>query len=264
MRDLKPHTDARHLLRRWVTDYFNRHDPAACAEFIAPDYSLHIGDTVFSGRDTEWLPAVNEQMQLFPGLAMTVHHVVSGEGWAAAYFSEHGARDGKSASWSGIGIYFSDGGVLTSCIAQEDYMTRARQLKSGIADPVEPPAVAPWDGVLQAADPAAEAVVLDWLSGSWPTATEGIRVDDEHITGTALEFDVAEVTVNTLLSAGEDVVFHAVQGGRYLAGLPGQDAPGQAHLHANGILRVRDGRILGGRIIRDRIALRAQLRKATK
>jgi len=26
------------LMRRWVVDYFNRQDPAACAEFIEPEY----------------------------------------------------------------------------------------------------------------------------------------------------------------------------------------------------------------------------------
>ena len=39
------------LLRRWVNDYFNRHDDAAARAFIAPDYALHIGDVVFAGRD---------------------------------------------------------------------------------------------------------------------------------------------------------------------------------------------------------------------
>ena len=41
-------------LRRWGVEHFNSHDPAACADFIAPDYTLHIGDTVFMGRDAEW------------------------------------------------------------------------------------------------------------------------------------------------------------------------------------------------------------------
>ena len=137
MRDQTHPPTALSLMRRWVVDYFNSHDPAACADFIAPDYSLHIGDTVFRGRDTEWLPAVDAQMALFPGLTMTVHQTLSGPDWAAAYFSEHGASGGKAAVWSGVAIYRAGQGRLLSCVAQEDYMTRQRQLKSGQADAVE-------------------------------------------------------------------------------------------------------------------------------
>ena len=261
MPDRAVNSDARHLLRRWVTDYFNRHDAAACADFIAANYSLHIGDTVFVGRDSEWLPAVDRQMQSFPGLAMTVHRVVSGPGWAAACFSEHGASDGRAACWSGVGIYFSDGERLIRCIAQEDYMTRARQLKSGRPDPVEPPAVAPWDGVPGLPNPEAETVVRDWLGTSWPLETASIRVDDEHITGAPLVFSTTRVEVDTLLSSGEEVVFHAIQHGHYETGLPKAEHPGKAHLHVNGILRVNNGAVVSGRVIRDRMALRVALAK---
>ncbi len=154
-------------------------------------------------------------MQAFPGLAMTVHHVVSGDGWAAAYFSEHGASKGRAACWSGIGIYFSDGAVLTSCIAQEDYMTRARQLKSGTSDPVEAPAVAPWDAQAAPANSEAEGIVRAWLVTGWPLDTDAIRVDDEHITGNPLKFTTQEVEIDCLLSSGDEVVFHAVQTGHY-------------------------------------------------
>ena len=106
-------TEALSLLRRWVVDYFNRHDGAACADFIAPDYALHIGDVVFAGRDDQWLPAVDQQMKAFPGLGMTVHQTVTGEGWAAAWFSEHGMSEGRSAVWSGVAIYCAAGGKIT-------------------------------------------------------------------------------------------------------------------------------------------------------
>ncbi|TMM51740.1 ester cyclase [Sulfitobacter sabulilitoris] len=250
------------LLRRWVVDYFNRHDAAACADFIVPDYSLHIGDTVFRGRDTEWLPAVDVQMKLFPGLAMTVHQTLSGPDWAAAYFSEHGASKGRAAVWSGIAIYRTDGTRLVSCVAQEDYMTRQRQLKSGLADPAEPPAVAPWDGAEGTPDPDAEAVVRDWLGADWPLDHPAIRVDDEHITGTPLRFATRSVDVRSLHSADGHVVFHAVYHGQYQGGLPKVDPTGQAaHLHCNGMLRVEDGKVSSGRIIRDRLALRVLLRE---
>lgn len=251
------------LLRRWVNDYFNRHDDEAARAFIAPEYALHIGDVEFRGRDESWLPAVAEQMRLFPGLGMTVHQTLAGPNWAAACFSEHGASNGRLACWSGVAIYFSDGERLTRCIAQEDYQTRQRQLKSGVADSVDPPAAAPWDVEPRPRDEAAEAAVRRWLKGSWPA--QDVRCDDEHITREPLRFEVRDVEIDTLLSSGSDVVFHARQSGAYLGGLPGGEAVGGvASLHVNGLVRVEGGRIRAGRVIRDRAGLRAVLRKGAK
>ncbi len=260
---LEPQPSALSLLRRWVVDYFNSHDPAVCAEFIAQSYSLHIGDTVFSGRDTEWLPAVDAQMALFPGLAMTVHQTVCGPDWAAAYFSEHGATDGREAVWSGIAIYKAEGSVLTSCVAQEDYMTRQRQLKSGIADKIERPALAPWDTPSGTRDSAAEDAVRDWLMTGWPLNTAAIRVDDEHITDAPLRFDTTSVEVDVIQSDGPTVVFHAVQHGIYQGGLANVERSESAvHMHVNGMVRAEDGKVISGRIIRDRIALKVAVRGA--
>ena len=251
------------LLRRWVVDYFNRHDAAACSNFIAPDYTLHIGDTIFAGRDDQWLPAVARQMQLFPGLAMTVHQVLAGDDWAAMCFSEHGASQGGVACWSGVAIYRSNGSYLTGCVAQEDYMTRQRQLKSGVADPVEPPATAPWDTPQLPRDEAAEGIVRHWLTGSWPTAVVGIRCDDEHITGVPLQFEVANAHIDTLFSSGPEMAFHVRQTGVYRGGIGDVEVLRQpAVLHCNGIVRVVDNRVHSGRVIRDRVGLRASLRRA--
>jgi hypothetical protein len=251
------------LMRRWVVDYFNRQDASACAQFIAPDYALRIGETVFAGRDTQWLPAVDKQFQTFPGMGMTVHQVLVGSDRVATLFSEHGASGGvggRMAVWSGVGIYRSNGSQLTGCVAQEDYMTRLRQLKSGVADPVEPPAVAPWDTVAMPPDLQAERVVRNWLAQSWPVADSSVRCDDEHITGVPLVFDVHSGEITELFSSGPEVAFHVRQTGRYRAGLPGIDARSETFvLHCNGIVRVRDGQVRSGRVIRDRIGLRATL-----
>lgn len=260
-----PASSALPLMRRWVVDYFNRHDAAACASFIAPDYALHIGDVVFAGRDEQWLPAVDEQMKLFPGLGMTVHQTLAGTDWAAAWFSEHGGSNGRVAVWSGVAIYRSDGERLIGCVAQEDYMTRQRQLKSGVADAVEPPAAAPWDTLAAPRNKEAEAVVRDWLARSWPTDLADVRCDDEHITGAPMRFEVTGVEIDTLFSSGPDVAFHARQTGLYLGGLAGVEASREpAAVHANGIVRVSDGRVRSGRVIRDRVGLRASLRKASR
>ena len=133
---LAPHP-AVQLARRWVVDYFNSQDVAAAREFIAPEYALEIGDHLFDGRDTQWLPAVAQQFAQFPGMGMTVHQVVAGsgskEGHVAVCFSEHGASGGPggpTAVWSGVGIYRAERERLVGCCAQEDYATRSRQLRS--------------------------------------------------------------------------------------------------------------------------------------
>jgi hypothetical protein len=251
------------LARRWVVDYFNRHDASACAQFITPDYALRIGETVFAGRDEQWLPAVDKQFETFPGMGMTVHRVLVGSDRVAVLFSEHGASGGaggRVAVWSGVGIYRSNGRQLSGCIAQEDYMTRLRQLKSGVADLVEPPAAAPWDTPALPADPQAEGVVRDWLEQSWPIGNTGVRCDDEHITGEPLRFDVASGEITELFSSGPEVAFHVRQVGRYRGGLPGIEYSDEPMvLHCNGIVRVAHGKVVSGRVIRDRIGLRAAL-----
>ena len=255
------------LLRRWVVDYFNSHDAGVAKEFIVPTYALEIGDYVFDGRDTQWLPAVQQQMDTFPGMGMTVHQVVTSHDRVAVYFSEHGTCDSantrRTAVWSGVGIYRSNGFQLTGCIAQEDYTTRQRQLKSAQTDPVESPSPNPWDTLPLPPNPSAEASVRQWLTGAWPCAASSVRCDDEHITGHPLAFAVQSVEFTELFSSGEDVAFHVRQTGLYLAGFDGLAAcPQPLVLNCNGILRVVDGRVVSGRVIRDRSGLKSRLQKA--
>lgn len=254
------------LVRRWVVDYFNRHDAQAARGFCAPDYTLSIGDIVLSGRDDAWLPAVDRQMRMFPHLGMSVHQTLSGVDWAAVAFSEHGATEGKQAVWSGVAIYRTAGGMLTGCVAQEDYYTRRRQLKSGRADPVDPPCPAPWDEPVGLPDPQAEAVVRRWLEGDWPRdereATEpALRCDDDHITGTPLRFAVRAIAHEEIRSSGDHVAFHVRLEGLYGGGLEAEvtDAVPET-LDCNGIVRVRDGQVVGGRIVRDRMGLWSRLK----
>lgn len=249
------------LARRWVVDYFNSQDEEAAREICHGSYTLHIGSTVFAGRDTQWLPAVRVQMDRFPGLGMTVHQVTANETRAAVLFTQHGSDGGpggRVACWGGIAIYERQGGQLAGCVAQEDYMTRQRQLRTGIVDPIDPPAPAPWDFVPQATDMLAEQVVLAWLQGDWPKSA-GVRVDDEYLTGETLGFEVARTELGQLWSSGPDVVFHARQTGIVTRGLAGVPAGAVGELHVNGIVRVVDGRVAAGRVIRDRAGLRAAL-----
>lgn len=257
------------LARRWVVDYFNSQDDAAAREFIAPHYALEIGDHVFDGRDTQWLPAVAQQFKQFPGMGMTVHQVLAGsgskDGHVAVCFSEHGASGGPggpAAVWSGVGIYRAEGERLVGCCAQEDYVTRSRQLRSGVCDAIDAPAPAPWDTVPQGSNPEAEAVVRQWLQQSWPVANAAVRVDDEHLSGQPMAFEVRSLEVVDIFSSGPDVAFHVRQRGRYLGGLPGVPVREREELlNVNGILRVQDGAVSAGRVIRDRGGLKGRLLK---
>lgn len=257
------------LARRWVVDYFNAQDETAAREFIAPHYALEIGDYRFDGRDTQWLPAVAQQFAQFPGMGMTVHQVVVGSGdqsdRVALWFSEHGASGGPGgprAVWSGVGIYRAEGDRLVGCCAQEDYYTRSRQLRSGLTDPVDRPAPAPWDTLPLGSNRAAEAAVHLWLQRSWPAQEPAVHVDDEHITAEPMTFTVERTEVVDVFSSGPDVAFHARQWGRYrggLAGVPVRDR--LERLNVNGILRLEGQTVTGGRVIRDRGGLKGRLLK---
>lgn len=259
------HREPLALLRRWVVDYFNAHNPEAAREFISADYTLHIGDVVFAGRDQQWLPAVDEQMRRFPGLGMTVHEVVAGDRRVALWFSQHGAQDGAGgpiAVWSGVAIYRCESGQMLSCVAQEDYLTRSRQLKSGLADAVDPPAPAPWDTPNLPPDHAAEDVVRHWLACGWPAREERVHCDDEHLTGDRLVFGVESAEIVELFSSGQTVAFSTLQRGRYEGGLAGipQGGLSSQRLVCNGIVHVQNGRVSHGRVVRDRVGLRSRLR----
>ena len=257
------------LTRRWVVEYFNGQNEQAAREFIAPAYTLEIGDHVFAGRDTQWLPAVAQQFAQFPGMGMTVHGLVVGSDRKAhhvgVWFSEHGASGGPQgpvAVWSGIGIYRSDGEKLIGCCAQEDYATRSRQLKNGVTDLIDAPHPAPWDTLPLGADLQAEAVVEAWLQTSWPASQPAVRVDDEHITQQHLVFQVLSVDIMDIFSSGTSVVFHARQTGFYQSGLPGVPARQRPEvLNVNGMVHVHDGAVVAGRIIRDRGGLKTRLLK---
>ena len=252
------------LMRHWVVHFFNAHDASAGRQILTPGYALRVGDQTITGRDAQYLPAVQGQWDQFPGLGMTVHRVLVGADQIALEFTEHGASGGpggRVACWSGVALYRGNGRQFTACVAQEDYLARHRQLKSGIADPVGPPCAAPWDTLAQDADPRAESVVRRWLERPWPSARADVRCDDEHIAGVApLAFDVHSTEVTDLFSAANGVAFHVVQTGRYLGGLAGVPASTRPSvLYCAGVVSVQGDEVVAGRVIRDRAGLRRSL-----
>lgn len=255
------------LMRRYVCDYTNRHDFKVCDEIMVPNYTLHMGTYDLAGRDTQYKPATSKQFQQFPGLGLTVNQIVTNGSRLCLRFSEHGAstrHDGALASWGGIGLYKWDGERLTENFVEQDYYSRREQLASRRPKPVESPALAPWDTAAEPANASAENMVRELLQRGDLTRVDGVVFDDAW-TGSppqrVLQPDGA--IVDDLFSAGEYVAFRIKQTGTLLAdfGEPRfVDTP--AFLHMTGLVQVRGGRIVAGRVIRDRLGLLRRLQAA--
>lgn len=252
------------LMRRYVYDYTNRHDFAACDEIMVPGYTLHMGTYDLTGRDSHYKPATDKQFQQFPGLSLTVNEIVTNGARLSLRFSEHGAstrHNGALASWGGIGLYKWDGERLTENYVEQDYYSRREQLASGQPKPIESPALAPWDTSPQPENSAAERVVREVLTRGDLTATPGIVFDDAW-TGAPLQkvLQPDGAVIDDFFSAGDQVAFRITQSGRVLADFAAEPRVGQlAFLHMTGIVTVRDGQIVGGRVIRDRLGLYRRL-----
>ena len=241
------------LMRRYCIDYTARHDLSVCDEIMVPGYTLHMGVHHLAGRDEDYKPAAAAQFRQFPGLCLTVNEIICSGDRLALRFTEHGAsarHDGARAAWGGIGLYRWDGERLLENYVEQDYFGRRRQLAGDGPDPVEPPAVAPWDTRSVPADPAAEAVVRGWLAAGDLT---GVTVDDGQPPHRPMA--AARTEVGVLFSAGPRVAFHAVQRGPLTGEDPRFTGEGEAMLYLAGVVRVDGSQVAGGRVITDRLGL---------
>jgi predicted ester cyclase len=248
------------LMRRYCIDYTARHDLSVCDDIMDPGYTLHMGTHDLAGRDEAYKPAAAAQFRQFPGLCLTVNEVICSGDRLALRFTEHGAsarHDGAQAAWSGIGLYHWDGQRLLENYVEQDYLARRRQLSDGHPDPVEPPAVAPWDTRSVPADLAAEEAVRAWLAAG---DLAGVAADDGRPPYRPLA--VTRTDVGVLFSAGPRVAFYAVQHGPLTGEDPRFAGDGEAMLHLAGVVGVEDGRVAGGRVVRDRLGLRRRLASA--
>jgi hypothetical protein len=254
------------LMRRYCHDYTNRQDFAACDTIMVPDYTLHMGTHVLKGRDTQYKPATSKQFQQFPGLCLTINEVVTSGDRLCLRFSEHGAsarHSGAVAAWGGIGLYKWDGERLTENFVEQDYYSRRGQLARGAPLPVETSALAPWDAQPVPANPSAEQIVGTVLQQNDLTRIEGVVFDDEW-TGAPRQrvIEARSAVIDDLFSAGDQVAFHAAVMGRPTDDFPAGDATRRnqdAVLHMSGLVTLGNGRILRGRVIRDRLGLYRRL-----
>lgn len=258
------------LLRRFAVDFLTGQAWNQLPDIMAPDYTLNVGGHVIAGREERYRPAMLAAFVQFPGLCVTVHDVVLAPGAMAMRFTEHGAslRDGgRCAAWQGVSLFRVQDNRLQVGWAEEDYLARKRQLRSGHCDAIEAPHNAPWDVRVQHPNATAEAVALAWLTAGGCCRPEciastvtaaGVSLDPEPDT----LLHVEAVTVDDLFSAGDRVVFHAVARGTYAGGyaeLPPELTGQPAVLRAAGMLTVVDGAVIDARVVTDRLGLQRSL-----
>lgn len=244
------------IMRRYCLDYVNCHDQSVTRDLMVEDYQLRMGDHLVQGRDTNYFDATAKQMRQFPGLMLTVHEIATSGDRLMMRFSEHGRRasDGKFCAWGGIGLYRWNGTALTANNVEQDYWSRQRQIRSGEHDAVDHPHVAPWDVDAEAADPAGESVVREWLESGRQADTHGVLCDDAWQSGANMRaIDQQGVVINDLFSVGSRVAFHVTQEGTSAADMPDLEPGTASKLHSAGIVHVDGDKVVRGRIIRNRL-----------
>lgn len=259
-------SDAARLLRGFATDFLTAHDVTAVTGIMDPAYRLSIGGHVFDGRDASYLPATSAQLDLFPGLVVTVHDVVLAPDAVAMRFTEHGGSTGhagNAAAWGGVTLFRIERGRLREGWAEEDYFARKRQLKSGICDPILPPHAAPWDQPCEHADPETENAARAWLEKPdallYSPCVEEICAEGPSF-GSLIE--PMAVTVDRLFSAGMRAGFHLALVGRYAGGFADVDKAlvrTPVVLRLAGLIDLRDGSVARVQVSADRLGLHRAL-----
>jgi len=234
---------------------------------MVEDYVLRMGDHDLVGRDGPYAHATRIQMEQLPNLMLTPHEFITNGERLAMRFSEHGAaptKGGAEASWGGISLYRWNGRLLTECVVEQDYYSRREQYARGEADPVDSPAIAPWDVVAIPSQPEAEDAVRAWLEAG-TQVLDNVYFDNSWIPGHQHQevLNQTSIEVLDLFSAGGSVAFRAKQTGTLTEEFSPDNAGSTAYLHMTGIIKVKDGKIVSGRVIRDRTGLDRRLRGQT-
>ena len=147
-------------------------------------------------------------------------------------------------------MYKWNGTRLTSNYAIEDYASRRRQLADGLPDPVDSPAIAPWDTLVGARNVDAELTVQRWLVEPGADLSE-VAFDDEPAGTSSRLIDFETTVVDDCFSAGDAVAFHVTQ--------TGTAAGRAATLYSVGIVHVDAAQRLSGHVVRERVALQRAL-----
>ncbi|MCB2050006.1 MAG: nuclear transport factor 2 family protein [Novosphingobium sp.] len=209
------------LLRAFAVDFLTCHNPEVARRIMHPGYCLSISGHLLSGREEQYLPATVAQLDLFPGLCVTVHDVILAPDAVAMRFTEHGvsSREGKVSSWGGITLFRIQDGTLRQGWAEEDYYARKLQLRSGKVNTIRAPHPAPWDEVIHLPNSETEEAIRAWLTSPCNLIC---GVDEISVGGPMLsdliKVDIFEVS--TLFTAGNRGAFHGNILGKYIGGFP--------------------------------------------
>ena len=147
---------------------------------------------------------------------------------------------------------------FTANNVEQDYFSRALQLASGVPQPLEPPAIAPWNTDAAAPDERAIRIVGDWLETGKLASTAGVICDDGWAGATVCKIvEQSSITINDLFSCGSCVAFHVSQHGALIADFAKDPAQigRPVTVFLAGIVHVGEKRIERGRIIRNRLDL---------
>jgi hypothetical protein len=249
------------LMRKYCIDYTNSHDQSLYDEFMRPDYVVHSFGRDLP-RDTYYSSGVEEIFRLAPGLGLVVHEFVLNGDRLAMHFSEHAAMpagDRRALTcWRGIGLYTWDGERLVENWVEQDYFAMQRQIRTLTPDPIKAPHLDPWMWTEPVAvDPAAEALVREWLTVGDIAAAVTVEIDDMRV-GLPYEavLDVDDVVIDDIFSAGPRVPFHVTLHGRYRGGLGDalRDKVGEpTAMGVSGIATVAGGGVTGVEAVTCRV-----------
>lgn len=252
------------LLRGFAVDFLTSHDVAAVEWLMDPAYRLSIGGYVLDGRDDGYLPATAAQLDLFPGLCVTVHDTIVGTAGVAMRFTEHGVsmREKVASTWGGITLFRMSGGRLSHGWAEEDYFARKRQLKSGECNAILPPHPCPWDAPAMPPSDQTERAARTWAND--PALLCGDEVEQIASEGPRFEACILprSITVSHLFSAGNRAALHLVCSGEYAGGFAEIDEAQigtPVELRVAAMLDVTDGRVIRAQLSADRLGLQRAL-----
>ena len=241
------------LLRQWAVIWLMDADPSAPERIFTEDYVLHIGAHSFTNRD-EYAQATLGQLHLFNGLMVTVHEVITNGHQAVLRLTEHGAstkHEGRKAAWKVIALFDGDSAGIATTWAEEDYHARKRQLIEGTPDPIEAPICSPWTTPVLPPNPGAEDLVRQWIEAGME-CPPGVSIDDQDVVGDYKSpLRVTSGQVDFIMSAGQQVGFHA-----RLRGAFADDQGIEGTIRAAGLVRVDQEQALQGHVITDRLGIR--------
>lgn len=254
------------LMKRYCIDYVNVGDQAVTQDLMVDDYALAMGTHTVIGRDTAYFDATAALMAQYPGLMLTVHGIATSGDRLMMRFSEHGrrAKDAAICAWGGIALYRWNGEKLVHCSVEQDYWSRQRQISNGAPDPIDAPAPAPWSVTPQPPSPDAENAVRAWLGKGGLAVTPNVHCDEAWVGGPQMRaLDQDSVDILDLFSAGDRVAFRVEQHGRVADDFAPNLHRRPASLHATAIVQVRDGQIVKGHVIRNRLDMGKRLAAET-